>query len=460
MLTDAIARQFAATHRGPVVRPGDAAYDEARRVWNGMIDRRPAIIAQCRDVADAAHTIALARESGLRLAVRGGGHNVAGFGTCDGGIVLDLSSMTAVTVDPAARTARVGGGAQWAQVDAATQAHGLATTGGLVSTTGVAGLTLGGGIGWLMREHGLALDNLEEVEMVLADGRVARANASENTELFWGVRGGGGNFGVVTAFTFRLHPVGPIVYGGALFYRAERARELLRFWREWVPTLPDQLTTMAVFLTAPPEPFIPDGLQGTPAIAIALCYSGPLDQGEQLVAPLRAFAPPAADAVGPIPYVALQGMFDAGAPKGIQAYWKTEYLPALDDVAIDLLAAHAGRMGAPFAQLHLHHLAGAVARVPADATAFGRRTAPFILNFVGLWMDPAEADAHITWAREGASGARRFSSGAQYLNFMGEAGESEVRAAYGPSAYARLAGLKAQVDSANLFRLNQNIPPD
>jgi FAD/FMN-containing dehydrogenase len=459
MLDDASARQFIANHRGPVIRPGDAAYDEARRVWNGAIDRRPALIARCADAGDVARTIALARDSGLPLAVRGGGHNVAGFGTCDGGIVLDLASLNAVTVDPAARTARVGGGARWAEVDAATQAHGLATTGGLVSTTGVAGLTLGGGIGWLMRRHGLTIDNLESVEMVLADGARVTASASSNPELFWGVRGGGGNFGVVTEFTFRLHPAGPTVYGGALFHPASWARDLLRFYRDWVPTLPDELTTVFAFLTAPPEPFIPDGLKGAPAVAIILCHAGPPEQGARLVAPLRGFASPPADVVGPIPYVALQGMFDAGAPKGIHSYWKTEYARGLDDGLIDALVAQAGRMVAPFSMLHVHHIGGAVGRVAADATAFGRRDFPFVLNCLGLWMEPAQTDAQIAWVRETARAVRPYAAGRQYLYFLADVGEAGVRAAYGDAAYERLARLKARVDPANLFRLNQNIRP-
>ena len=390
---------FAKALHGRLILPGEAGYDDARKVWNGLIDRRPAMIAQCTDAADVVRAVNFAREQKLLVAVRGGGHNVAGFGTCDGGIVIDLSPMKGLTVDAAARTVRAEPGLTWGAFDAGTQAHALATTGGLVSTTGIGGFTLGGGIGWLMRRHGLTIDNLLAVEMVTADGASVRANAKEQPDLFWAVRGGGGNFGVVTSFTYALHPVGPNIYGGAAFYPVARAGELLRFYRGWVRTLPDELTTMVVFLTAPPAPFIPQPLQGTPMIAVAACYLGPVDQGAAVVKALRDFATPAVDLMGPMPYVALQGMFDAGAPKGILSYWKTEYLEELSDQAVNTLVAHAGRMAAPFTQVHVHHVGGAVGRVGADATAFGRRDAPFILNVVGLWMSPAQTDSQIAWVR-------------------------------------------------------------
>jgi hypothetical protein len=384
---------------------------------------------------------------------------VAGFSTCDDGIVIDVSGMKRIEVDAVARTAWAQSGLTWGEFDKATQAHALATTGGLVTTTGIAGLTLGGGIGWLMRKHGLTIDDLLAVEMVTADGRRVTANATENPDLFWGVRGGGGNFGIITAFTYRLHRVGPNVYGGAVFHPVAKARELLGFYRDWVRTLPDELTTMVAFLTAPPAPFIPQHLQGTAMVAVALCYVGPLEEGQAVTKPLRDFAPPAVDLVGPMPYTALQGMFDAGAPKGILSYWKTEFLRGLDDGVVDALVEHVDKMGAPFAQVHIHHVEGAVSRVSADATAFGHRDAPFILNVVGMWMDATQTGKHIAWARGFSQAVQPSSTGAPYVNFLGDEGEARIRAAYGKEKFARLVELKNTYDPNNLFRLNQNIRP-
>jgi hypothetical protein len=453
------ARALARGLHGRLIRLGDPGYDAARRVWNGLIDKRPALIAQCADADDVVRAVRAAREHDLLLAVRGGGHNVAGLGTCDGGLVIDLSAMREVAVDPAARTARAQGGATWGDVDRATQAHDLATTGGLITTTGIGGFTLGGGIGWLTRKHGMAVDNLLSVELVTAASDRISASATEHPDLFWAVRGGGGNFGVVTSFTYRLHPVGPMVFGGAVFHPAARARDLLRFYREWVRTLPDELTSAVVFATAPPEPFMPPDLVGTPMVAVPLCWAGPLGEGEAAVRPLRDFAPPAVDLLGPLPYTALQGMFDAGAPKGVLSYWKTEYLSELSDAAIDVLMAHTARMGKPFAQLHVHHVGGAVARAPADATAVGRRDAPFTLNIIGMWQDPAETEAQRGWVRGVAEALRPLATGAQYLNFLGDLEEDRVRAAYGDAKYARLQGIKKRYDPGNLFRVNHNIRP-
>ena len=459
MLTKTAIAGFDEDLRGDVILADDDSYDEARKVWNGLIDRRPALIAECADEADVVRAVNFARENGLLVAVRGGGHNVAGFSTCDDGIVIDLSGMKAITVDQASRTVRAQAGLTWGEFDKATQAHGLATTGGLVSETGIAGFTLGGGIGWLMRKHGLTIDNLLSVEIVTADGRRMLANAKDNPDLFWGVRGGGGNFGIVTEFTFRLHPVGPEVYGGAMFYPVAKARELLRFYGNWVRTLPDELTTLLAFLTAPPAPFMPQHLQGTPMVGIAMCYIGPPKDGDAVVKPLRDFATPAVDLVAPLPYTALQGMFDEGAPKGILSYWKTEYLKALDDRTIETLVTQVGRMGAPFAQVHIHHVEGAVARVKADATPFGHRDSAYVLNVLGMWMDPAETDRHVHWARDFSKAIQPFSTGSPYINFLGDEGEERIRAAYGEKKYTRLVQLKNKYDPKNLFRLNQNIKP-
>jgi FAD/FMN-containing dehydrogenase len=447
--------------RGPLFLPGDAGYEEARRVWNGMIDRRPALIVRPADAGDVATAVNYARDHALALAVRGGGHNVAGFGTCDGGLVIDLSLLNEIEVNAAASTARVQGGATWGQLDAAAQAGGLATTGGLVSTTGVGGLTLGGGIGWLMRKHGLACDNLLSADLVTVDGRQMTASATEHPDLFWGLRGGGGNFGVVTSFKFRLHPVGPIVLGGALFYPVEQAPELLRFYREWARDLPDDLTTLVAFLTAPPEPFVPEQLRGTPMIAIAMCYSGPIQAGQQLVQPLRQFVEPAIDLVGPLPYVALQGMFDESAPHGIHAYWKTAYLRNLDDGTIDVVLDHVSRMRnlSPFSVVHVHQVGGVVSRMRKDETPFAGRDAPYILNIVGLWMAHEDPAPHIAWARAFAEGIKLCSMGGEYVNFQADQGADRVKAAYGAGIYDRLAEVKRKYDPDNLFRINQNILP-
>lgn len=447
--------------RGSLVTPSDPGYEEARRVWNGDIDRHPALIARCAGTADVIAALRFARSHGLPVAVRGGGHNVAGFGTCDGGVVLDLSPMKGIRVDPKARTARVEGGATWGELDHETQAFGLATTGGLVTSTGVAGFTLGGGIGWLMRKHGLASDNLLAADVVTADGELVAANAERDSELLWGLQGGGGNFGIVTSFEYRLHPVGPVVYGGALFHPAERAAELLRFYRDWVKDLPDELTTMIAFLTAPPEPFVPEELVGTQMVAVALCYAGNNGDGEASLASLRAFASPAIDVVGPIPYVALQGMFDNSAPHGINAYWKTEYCDELTDAAVDAIVERCAHLGelSPFSTFHLHHLGGAVSRVGTADSAFPHRRHPFVVNVVGMWTGEEARSPHVEWARGTWDALQPHTAGAPYLNFLGDEGAERVAAAYGDDTYARLVGLKDRCDPDNVFRLNQNIPP-
>ena len=447
--------------RGQVIQPDDQLYDAARAVWNGMIDRRPAAIVRCLGVADVMAAVRFARAHQLEIAVRGGGHNVAGFGTCEGGLVIDLGPMKGVQLDPTARTARAQAGLTWGELDRETQAFGLATTGGLVSTTGIAGFTLGGGIGWLMRKHGLAVDNLLAADVVTAEGALVKTSAAENPELLWGLRGGGGNFGIVTSFEYRLHPVGPIVLAGGGFYTADRAADLLRFYREWAPSLPDELTTMFAFLTAPPEPFIPPPLVGQPLVAVVVCYAGPIQTGQQVVASLRAFAAPAVDLIGPIPYTALQGMFDASAPRGIRSYWKTAHLDDLSDQVISTLLEFTDQMGelSPFAAVHIHHVEGAVARVSTDDAAFGRRTARFVLNLPVSWPDPGQDDAHIQWVRAAYEAIQPLASTGAFLNFLDGDDGDRIRAAYGKARYERLARLKARYDPDNIFRLNQNIKP-
>lgn len=451
------ASQLKSVIGGEVILPDDPGYDEARKVWNGMIDKRPAAIARCANEDDIANAVKFARENGMLLAVRGGGHNVAGFGTCDDGLVIDLSTMKKVDVDPKTKTARAQPGLTWGEFDKATQAHGLATTGGLVSTTGIAGFTLGGGIGWLVRKHGLTIDNLLSVRIVTADGSRVRASRGENPDLFWGVRGGGGNFGVVTEFEYRLHDVGPVVFGGAVFYPLERAAEVLKATTRAGRDLPEELTTLSIMLTAPPLPFIPQPLQGTKMLAIALCYAGPPEEGAKLVAPLREMKP-AVDLLGPMPYAALQGMFDAANPKGIGAYWKSSYLRELDDRLIDLLVDRASKFRSLFSQLHIHLLEGAVEKAGRDAGAFPHRDSPFVLNILGLWMDPAEAEGSVAWVRETWDAVQPFATGSPYLNFMASEGADQVRAAYGGN-YQKLVELKRKYDPTNLFRLNQNIKP-
>ncbi len=458
ILGEATLAEFRTSLAGELIRPDDVDYHTARKVWNGLIDRYPALIARCANAGDVVKAVQFARSRNLLVAVRGGGHNVAGFSTCDDGLVIDLSPLKRIEVDPLLRTARAQGGLTWGEFDAATQAHALATTGGLVSTTGIAGFTTGGGIGWLMRKHGLALDNLLSVDMVLADGRCVTANEKEHSDLFWGVRGGGGNFGIVTEFTYRLHPIGPAIFGGAAFYPAAQAKELLHFYREWARTLPDELTTMVAFLIAPPAPFIPPDLHGTAMAAVALCYCGPIEEGPGWVKPLRAFATPAIDLLGPMPYTALQTMFDATAPHGLLSYWKTEYLNNLEDKAIDILIDHAGKMRSPLSTIHLYHAAGAVSRAKPGDTAFTHRDTPFILNVIGGWLDATESDSHIAWARQAAQAIQPYATGATYLNFLGEEGEARARAGYGVS-YDRLVALKNEYDPTNFFRLNQNIQP-
>jgi FAD/FMN-containing dehydrogenase len=457
-LGEATVQELRDALRGELVLPGDPAYDEARSVWNGMIDRRPALIARCTGTSDVIAAIGFARSEGLTVAVRGGGHNVAGNATCDGGLVIDLSPMKGVQVDAEARTVKAQGGVTWGELDSETQAFGLATTGGLVTTTGIAGFTLGGGIGWLMREHGLACDNLISALVVTADGQIVRASEHENAELMWGLRGGGGNFGVVVEFEFRLHRVSQVL-GGLLAWPASAARDILRFWRDWVPGTPDQLCTMAAFLYAPPEPFVPLEVQGTPIFAVACFHTDLEGSAEDDLRPLRD-QNPAVDILGPMPYTAIQGMFDAGTPRGSRNYWRSGFLDTLSDDAIDAIIAHADAIPEPLGQLHVHQMGGAMSRVPAGATAFGNRDAGFLMNYIGLWLDPAQDETNVAWVRGASDAIEPFGNGHRYVNFLADEGEAGVRSAYEAETFARLQGLKARYDPTNFFRLNQNISPD
>ena len=458
-LEEAAVQELRAGLRGTLLRSGDDGYDAARRVWNAMIDRRPALIARCAGASDVIRAVSFARSHHLLLSVKGGGHNVAGNAVCDGGLMIDLSPMRGIRVDPRARTVRVEAGATWAAVDHETQAFGLAVTGGQVSHTGVAGLTLGGGVGNLMRKLGLTIDNLLSVDVVLADGRLLTASAAENQDLFWAVRGGGGNFGIATSFEYRLHPVGPIVLGGMALYPAEQARELLRFYREFMAAAPDELMATVAFLTAPPAPFIPAHVQGKLMVAVLFCHIGPSERAERDAAAWRAFRTPAVDLIGPMPYVAVQRLVDDGAPYGqLQVYLKSDHLAELTDEIIDLVVAHASAITSPQSLVLLFPLGRAVARVGKEDTAFGHRDAAYDYVAYAMWTDRDDADRHVAWTRRFAAAMQPFSIGA-YVNEMVDEGEERVRAAYPPATYERLVSLKRKYDPTNLFKLNQNVKP-
>jgi FAD/FMN-containing dehydrogenase len=458
VLGEATVQELRETVRGEIVTPGDDGYAEACRIWNGAHDgQRPALVVRCTGAADVIASVGFARSNGLTIAVRGGGHSVAGFSTSDGAIVIDLSSMTNVRVDPAALRATVGGGAVWADVDHETQAHGLATTGGLVSTTGVGGFTLGGGIGWTMRKFGLACDNLTGADVVTADGRLVHASETENADLLWGLRGGGGNFGIVTEFEFELHRLGPIVYAGPIFYPAQDAPDLLRAFRDWAGDAPAEITGLVNLTTAPPLPVIPEEWHGKKVAAFIATSTGPVDDGDALVRAIRGVAEPIVDLLGPMPYQMIQTLIDPLWGKGIHAYFKATNLARLDDELIGRLCElHLGAPG-PQCEIHVHQMGGSVARVAEGATAFAERSMPFVLNAVTGWHDPDVSTAHTDWARAVVAAASDASTGRAYVNFLGDT--DAARTSYGDETYARLVSLKNRYDPTNVFRLNQNIEP-
>ena len=447
---------FRAAFGGEVVTPGDETYDDARAVWNGMVTTRPALLARCQTVVDIVSAVNLARAMQMPPAVRAGGHSVAGLSLCDG-LVVDLSSMRGVRVDPDRRVAIVEPGATWADFDAATAAHGLASTGGLISSTGVAGLTLGGGIGWLQRKHGLACDNLISADVVTSSGELVHASDTERPDLMWGLRGGGGNFGVVSSFEFALHPVSTVL-GGLMLFGWDQAAEVLTTFREWTSALPDEWSMLAVVMTAPPEPFVPEELIGRPVVGVVGCWCGTHDEGQAALDVLRALRP-AVDLFGPMPYPALQGMLDGGAQSGARNYFRSGYSADLSDPMIDVLVEQGSRLPSPMSAIHIHQMGGAVGRVAADATAFGNRSAAFAYNLVSTWLDPSEDARHIGANRMLATALEPTSTGGAYVNFLGAEGGSRIRAAYGESTYDRLAQLKHTYDPENLFCHNQNIPP-
>jgi FAD/FMN-containing dehydrogenase len=449
--------------RGELLLPTSPGYDAARRVWNGAVDRHPACIARCTGVADVVTAVRFAREHDLEIAVRGGGHNVAGTAVCDEGVVIDLSAMRAVWVDPAARTAWVQGGALWGDVDHETQAHDLATTGGIVGHTGVAGLALGGGIGFLMRKHGLTVDNLLAAEVVTADGSVVQASADEHPDLFWALRGGGGNFGVVTSFRFALHPLGPTVIAGPVFWAAEDTVDVLRQYRDFAADAPDELGSVVRLGTVPPLPVIPEHLHWRPAIAVVCCYAGAVEDGERAVRALRRFGMPLVDLLAPSRYAAFQAGLDDTVLHGWHYYWKATNLAGLSDDAIAVIADHAYAAGSPRSYAALFHMGGAVARVPHDATAYAGRDVAHNIIIDAVWL-PDESGEHAAaetaWARRFLQALQPHRAGGVYVNFLDSDDDSgRVREAYGDQVYRRLAQVKATYDPDNAFHHNKNIQP-
>ena len=445
----AALRELGRSLRGEVVLPADAGYEDARRIWNGNIDKRPAIIARCQGADDVAACLAFAREGRLPLSVKGGGHSAAGSALCDGGLTIDLSPMNAVEVDAERRVARADAGLLLGDLDRATQAAGLATTAGVVSHTGIAGLTLGGGIGYLGRQHGLTCDNLLAAELVTADGRKLRASADENRELFWGLRGGGGNFGVVTSFEYRLHPVGPTVLAGSVVYPGSQAREVLRFYSDFSLKAPDALAANAVLQSTP---------EGDAVVAIAVCYAGRLEDGERVLEPLRRFGTPLADEIGPVPYVEFQTALDEVFAHGQQYYWRSRFIREIADGLIDALLEHFARVPSPNTLIVFQQTGGAASRIGPEETAFFHRDAQYDLIIASIWTDPRDSQANIRWAREVGDAATPFGSEGVYVNNMIDEGGEQIRAAYGNN-YERLVALKNEYDPANLFRLNANIKP-
>ena len=448
MLKDAAIARFQANLHGDFIQPSDPRYEETRKVFNGMIDKRPALIVRCAAVGDVVEAVKLARETNMQVAVRGGGHGVTGNAICEDGLVIDLSGMKRVQVDSGNRTARAGAGSTWGDFDRETQAFGLATTGGIVPSTGIAGLTLGGGIGYLNRKYGLACDNLLGADVVTAEGLLLRASAEENADLFWGLRGGGGNFGVVTSFEYQIHPVGPVL-AGEVVYPLDQAKEVLRFYRDWSAAVPDEVRADATLLSGPEGP----------ALDLILCYCGAIEEGEKVLRPMRSCGSPLADSVAPVPYATVQNLLTEIFRPGRLQYWKSGFVQALSDEAIDTLVDFfAANVPGFFAAIAIEHLGGAVSRVDPRDTAFAHRDAQHSLLVLRMWQDPADSEKNIEWARRCYQTAEPFLKAGAYVNYLGDEGEARVRAAYGVN-YERMRAIKNKYDPTNFFRLNQNVKP-
>jgi FAD/FMN-containing dehydrogenase len=444
--------------RGPLLRPGDAGYDESRTIWNAMIDRRPALIARCTGAADVMLAVNFARENGLLLAVRGGGHNIAGNAVCNDGMMIDLSPMKLVRVDPDTRTAHVGAGATLGDLDHETQAFGLATPTGINSTTGVAGLTLGGGFGWLSRKYGMTIDGLTAADVVTANGKLLRASERENPDLFWAIRGGGGNFGIVTRFEFRLHPVGPNVLAGLVVYPIDQARSALTQYREFAKTLPDESAAWIVLRKAPPLPFLPASIHGKEVIIFALFHGGDPAKGQAIFEPVRRFGTPAGEHIGIQPFTAWQSAFDPLLTPGARNYWKSHNFTRLEDGLLDIVLKYVGQLPSPHTEIFIGQLGGAMSRVAADATAYSERSAEYVMNVHGRWETAAEDKACVAWSRRLFDEAAPYATGGVYVNFLTEDESDRVIKAYGGN-FRRMTQIKAKYDPSNLFRLNQNVKP-
>lgn len=457
-LSNDIINDFKTTIRGEVLLPDDAGYEDTRRIWNAMIDRRPAVIVRCLGVADVLRALAFARDRELPVAVRGGGHNIAGNAVCDNGLMIDLSPMTSVRINPETRRAYVEPGALLSDFDHEAQVFGLATPLGINSTTGVAGLTLGGGFGWLSRQHGLTVDNLVAAEVITADGNRVWVSADSHRELFWGIRGGGGNFGIVTLFEFQLYPVGPEVLSGLIVFPFDQAKSLLTQYREYVDTIPDELNVWAILRQAPALPFLPETVHGKEVVIFPFLYTGEAEKGMRLIEPVRRFAQAHGEHIGLQPYTAWQQAFDPLLTAGARNYWKSHNFTALQDGALETVIEYAGKLPSPQCEIFIGLIGGQVNRIPVDATAYAHRDAKFVLNVHSRWEIPAEDDQCITWAQDFFEAAKPYATGGVYVNFLTQDESDRIAAAYGPN-YERLVQLKNHYDPRNLFRLNQNIPP-
>lgn len=456
-IDDAAIKAFTDRFTGQVIEPGDDDYDDARHVFNGMIDRRPGLIVRPANTADVQRAVNFARENGLAVSVNGGGHSVQGYGVCEGGLMIDLIMLKDIVVDANTKTATAEAGVLWGEFDAATQAHGLAVTGGRITSTGIAGLTLGSGSGWLERKLGYTVDNLIAAEVVLASGQIVNASENENADLFWGLRGGGGNFGIVTRFEYRLHPIGPIVYGGLLAWPRFMAPDVVRAYRNFIEDAPDDIGGALALITAPPAPFVPPEVQGQPVLAAVVFYTGDPADGEKAFEPILSLNP-ALRMVQPMPYVEIQKLMDAANQPGMQNYWKAPMLPALPDEAVDALLAASEGVPSPLTTIIIQPLGGAARRVPEDATAMGWRGARWAIHMLGMWPDPSQNDVNIAWIRNLAAALEPWSQDGTYLNYLMDEGEQKVKDSFG-GHYARMVALKNQYDPANLFQFNQNIKP-